>query len=226
MTRQTMRLAFALMLTVGSLFPASAEARSCPSRSHKAVVARGPEAMVFRKAETGNLDRDRRVSQYIYYGCHFKTNVRRRLNDFTDFDQFIGNWRFSGRYLAFTYEVEDGADSTTTPSIVVRDLRIGERAGYSPVTTADTMWSPGNTPVYQLVSKRTGSIAWASSIERRGGASIPTEYQIHAANGGFGRPGTMLEDGTDIDPRSLMLSNDRRTIHWTKGGEPRSAPLR
>lgn len=73
----------------------------------------------------------------------------------------------------------------------------------------------------RIVAKRNGSVAWTVSL--RGDAPPPEVQEVRIADAS-GAVRT-LDSGPDIDPSSLTLSADRRSISWTKAGLRRTAPI-
>jgi hypothetical protein len=66
-------------------------------------------------------------------------------------------------------------------------------------------------PATDLVLASDGSLAWIA------------RHELHRYNVGDNAD-TVVDSGQDIQPRSLALAG--RTIYWTKGSQPFSAPLR
>jgi hypothetical protein len=75
-----------------------------------------------------------------------------------------------------------------------------------------------------LQVRSNGSIVWISDV-RVGGRSTPQTYEVRRADTGVERGAIdLLDSSPDIDPNSLAL--DGANAHWTRAGEPRSAPVR
>lgn len=212
--------------------PAGASCRASKSKGAK-VLAQSREAVVFSKDKTYPPLR----RQAIRFGCVFSVGTPHRLTWATDFDNSFTNLQLAGRYAAFSWDVEDAADSTANHTIYLYDLRTGKIAHrVGDVAPGDTQGANGSTLVYAIVLKRNASIAWLASFERKvgeeqlpGGATREiweTVYQVNKVEHDLGNQRTMADEGTDIESGSLALSDNRRTISWIRGGTARSAPLR
>jgi hypothetical protein len=70
-----------------------------------------------------------------------------------------------------------------------------------------------------LVVRGDGAIAWI--VELRDSADADPRYQLRTSVAGS--TGTLIAEGTDIQPHSLALAGS--TIYWTQAGTPRSASL-
>jgi hypothetical protein len=210
--------------------PAAAD-RGCRSSTSKGakILAQTRTAVVFVKDKTHRT----LGTQPIRFGCMFRVGRTYRLTPFTDFDQQFGNLQLAGRYAAFHFDVEEGAGNSSHHTIRLYDLRTGRGQGIAPGSGPEPI---GSELVQAIVLKPNGSIAWISSFERKigeeplpGGGSSEireTVYPVTKIENGLGASRANVEEGTDIDRRSLALSRDRQTIYWIRGGVARSAPLR
>ena len=108
-----------------------------------------------------------------------------------------------------------GGGGDTQQDIFVVDLRTGKTV----VQQRSTETSDDGVSNYLegFVMKRNGSVGWIGQHHT---------YEVHQVSTVPGSPGRVkLDSGDDIDPKSLALSSDRRTMTWTKGGVAKSAPL-
>lgn len=177
--------------------PADAR-RSCGAvRAGAPVVVKTREAVVFTR-------------RGIYYGCHRSVGRAFRLQTY----HAIRDPRLAGRYVAYVVRVEEFMEPVFD-RIEVFDLvrgRVKFAAG-------------ANDFVDTSVLKRNGSVAW---IEHSGDQppDAGDVYEVRRISN-EDRAGNILVDrGSEIDPVSLALSADRRSILWTHAGEVRTAPLR
>ena len=193
-------LLICMALGVGLAVPVPADARpSCGAvRAGGQVVVKTREAVVFRAADNGG-----RV-----YGCHRSRgrgfNLQRHHS--------IGRPLLAGRYVAYTVHVEEFMEPLIT-RLEVFDLVTGRvKAGV------------GADAIRAFVVKRNGSFAWV-----QGTADDPADpesyaWEVHRISNEDDR-GDVLVDSGAVDPDSLMLTTDRRTIAWTNDGARRTAEL-
>ena len=234
---RTFSRTLAAFVAAGALLVGAAPAdarRGCPSSTSKGakILAKTREAVVFSKSKT----HPQLGSQAIRFGCMYRVGRNHRLTPFTDFDNTFANLRLAGRYAAFSWDVEEGAGSTTNHTLYVYDLRTGKvERRIGDVAPGETNGADSSTPVYAIVLKRNASLAWTASFDRKireepvpGGHSDVNEtvFQVHKIDNELADRRTMLDEGADIEPDSLALGDDRRTVFWTRGGQPRSAELR
>lgn len=211
----------AALAAVGVLAPPSTAAAWAKCTAPKgAVVLKTKDSVVYFRDQASKRYPNLGV-QRIYYGCVFSVGKARRLNGWTDFDQHLGNWALAGRYVAFSYDVEEGAGDLGTPSIPTYDLRTGKllKRQHSPVLPDKPGWD-----VHAIALKRNSSIAWISSYTE--GDDAHNVYQVHKLERDLGQQQTKVDEGTTIDPESLALGADRRSVFWTKDGATQSSSLR
>jgi hypothetical protein len=83
--------------------------------------------------------------------------------------------------------------------------------------------------VGRLQITRTGSVAWTVCEHPQAGSGEPSPecvrpgYEARVWKLERGSPAELLDEGTDIDPRSLGLRGS--TLTWLHGGERRTATL-
>ena len=128
----------------------------------------------------------------------------------------LGNLRVAGPYVALVSGFSWKCSSTW---VAVFDVRTRREVRRQP--SAETIESHANactstSSVQALVLRPTGAIAWADAPGDEGAAAI----RVADAAGE-----RLLDRGPDVDPASLVALDDDR-IGWTRGGQPREAPLR
>lgn len=168
------------------------------------LVTRSSEGAVFRKLRPG--PGGRRVS--VAYGCLLRAGRVTRL----DYANRVAHPQLAGRYVGFgrtLYVSEFGSAS----GIAVVDLKTGK----SVVSEEGVPGTDGDSHLLSLVVKRNGSVAWTGMPD---GPDVSV-WKIDATAQGPQR----LDVGSQIDPESLRLSADRRSVGWRNGPEQRSAPL-
>jgi hypothetical protein len=197
---------------------------SCRSKigAHAHVVVQTRSAVVYRRVE--HPPDPSFGDQPIYRGCEFRTGKLRRLNDFGNPAEHLGHWTLAGRYVAFTRFTDEGASAEVMQRLDVYDLREGSyRLRLRPIASG-TPQSELNEIVRSLVMKPNGSIAWIASFNPQSG---PAEsYQVSEVEMRSGDARTKLDEGPAIRPRSLALSDDRKTVYWRSGADVRAARLR
>jgi hypothetical protein len=218
------RWALAAVVLLFALQPAMASA-SCRSKigDHAHVVAQSRTAVVYSRVE--HPPDPRFGDQPIYRGCEFQTAKLRRLNTFGNPAEHLANWTLAGRYVAFTRWTEEGASAEVMQTLDVYDLRGGSyRLRLRPVAPG-TPHGELNEIVRSLVLKPNASIAWIAEFSPPGGEPLAS-YQVNAVETARGDRRTKLDQGDTIRPRSLALSDDRKTVYWRHGTEVRTAKLR
>ena len=176
-------------------------------------------------------------TQAIHYGCVFSTGTTHRLTPFTVFDNTSANLTLSGRYAAFSWDVEEGADSNTNHTLYVYDLKTGKVERQTrDVAPGDPQGADSSTPVHAIALKRNASVAWKASFMRKIGEEpvaggghrdiIETIYQVHKIENEAGDVRTKVDEGTDTESDSLALSSSHSKIFWSRGGAARSDELR
>lgn len=233
MHRARSSIALAALASLALAAPAEAT-HGCRTSTSKGahILAQTHDAVVFSKDKT----HPSLGTQPIRYGCVFSVGTTHRLTPFTDFDNTFANVVLSGRYVAYSWDVEEGASSTINHTIFVHDLKTGElERRIGDVAPGDPQGADSSTPVYAIVLKRNASIAWTASFHRKVGEEpipgghrdiIETVFQVSKIEDDLGDSRTMVDEGTDVEPESLALANDHRRIYWSGGGAARSAPLR
>ncbi|MEA2374655.1 MAG: hypothetical protein QOD53_1118 [Thermoleophilaceae bacterium] len=125
----------------------------------------------------------------------------------------------AGHFAACSLESLDATQTQGYARVEVTDLRTGRRHSAEAVGTS----SSGGTDehVISLVVALAGSDAWIG-VNRGDTVSNRVVYEVWRQTG---KSAVRLDAGSDIDPRSLGLSADGRTVYWTKGETTLSAPL-
>jgi hypothetical protein len=219
------RWALAAAVLLSALGPAASASASCRSKIGKDahVVAQSRQAVVYSRIE--QPPDPRFGDQPIYHGCEFRTAKLRRLNTFGNPAEHLRNWTLAGRYVAFTRWTEEGASAEVMQTLDVYDLRAGKRRLRLRPIAPGTPQGELNEVVRSLVLKPNGSIAWIALFSPPGDQPLES-YQVNEVETDRGDRRTKLDQGPTIRPRSLALSDGRKTIYWRNGTEVRSARLR
>jgi hypothetical protein len=194
--------ALALLGALATALPAQASHGCSAWRSSGAkLVVKNREAVVFTK-------------RGFVYGCLSSVGTVRRLPDEGGGIHVSGTEapQLSGRYVAFA--TFGSAIGDEFDRLYVYDLRLGR-----------TRLVEGSTAITDIALKRNGSVAWieASTVDPGGDQPVWDVRRWSAVD----RQGAVLLDrGADIGRGSLVLSEDRLTVSWTRNNGPvRSAPL-
>lgn len=125
----------------------------------------------------------------------------------------------SGPVVAYEVASATGAEDqaqTVSFMVVVRDLRSGRILHEAPTGTPMRIpFAVGVGRIVALVVKSDGAVAWIAKAPTYEGT-----YQLHALDSTGNR---VLASGAELDPSSLAMAS--RTLYWTQGGKPMSAPL-
>lgn len=173
----------------------------CNSKTVKNVYVRttSSAAAVFTKR--------RRVPGYsgLYnyrsYACMFREGPISYLQRSDETRSALGP-ELSGRFLAFRqyFAITEFGSSS---GVVVLDMQRGEVVLESPRQSDET-----NAVAW--VVKRNGSAAWTTVAEES------PEVVVWRAEASDGFERERLDAGPDIDPHSLRMSSNRRTISWSR----------
>lgn len=195
----------ALALLASSPAPAAAALTlklRCPGAGGKTIV-RTSQARVFTRVspyfrEPGNPD---------YYGCLYrrKTAFRISLIDYYGVVVQDETIRAAGRYVALVQD-RGSADLDAGDDLVVRDLVSGRAVYAGPRRRVGE--------VTDLVVKPNGVAAF---IYERGPVR---EVRLTRLGGD-----SVVNQGPDLDPTSLELSPDGRSVTYLKAGQRRSTPI-
>jgi hypothetical protein len=190
---------------VTGLLLAAAPAQAHPSctavRAGGHVIGKTKEAVVF----------DGPGSSGGVYGCHRSAGRRFRLDTATADVQAA---LLAGRYVAVVERVEEFMEPLFVRILVV-DLVNGH-----------TVSNASGDAIPAFVLKRNASVAWVGGTEDNPDDPQHLAYSIHRISHADGGGNVVVDSGGSVDPASLVLSADRRSIHWMNAGEARSAPLR
>jgi hypothetical protein len=190
------------VLVLGSAVPAEATHGCGAARSSGArIVVKTREAVVFTKG-------------IYYYGCLASVGTVRRLPeegggiDITPPNIPV----LAGRYVA--YSTEGSGIGDEFDRLYVYDLRVGRR-----------FLVESSTVIRSVVLKRNGSVAWIEAAHADAGGDQPV-WDVRKWSNEERQGSLLIDRGRDVDPDSLVLSPDRLSIGWTRGGAPRTATLR
>lgn len=226
-----------LTLAIGVVMaPVSAEARTrgdCSKQGSRTVMV-NDNARVFsipRRISNPRVDGGRAFSVDLFYGCLSRSGKRSFLGGNACGLSFgaVQTVRLAGAYVAYSRDFCE-SDSTSA-SVSVTSLRSGRRTRVLPAFThpaAPPAPCPPGLPcpgsigpgsgVANLKLKANGSVAWI-------GKSVGELYELQVRKADRSGPNVLLDSGGEIDPDSLRLSRDAKTIHWIKRRSPVSAPL-
>ena len=205
---------------------AQAAARTCGLPAHARLLQRTREAIAYSErlhAKGAPRSGIATVACAYRYGIPYRLNQRDDYYDdgFMRLDRRL--LRLAGTLTASVQTPSCGACETTNQFVSLRTLRTGRVLRIAPRHfEADSQDEVD--AVTGLVLKRNGSLAF---IYRRspftsGPGLGPPSYQVYAETS---RGEQILDSGPQIDPSSLTLSTDHRTIYWRDGAATRSAPL-
>jgi hypothetical protein len=216
MQRHRVTLVVTAVLAALAIAPATAGAHHGCSKHAKGatIVTKTKEAHVFIKRQR-------------WYGCAAKFGRVRLLPglDSTEAVRFgdgrvPSNFTLAGQFVAYEQYTLEPAGAETQSYVYIYDLG-ADRTEYTSI--AGSTQPPAEDSVMErLVLKRNGSAAWTARL--RGGSDATYEvhrYSKYATVGGR----VTMDAGQDLDPESLLLSPDRHTISWTRGGQTKSAEL-
>ncbi|HEX8647053.1 MAG TPA: hypothetical protein VF715_09120 [Thermoleophilaceae bacterium] len=190
-------LTAATALLIGAA-PAGARPSCGKARAGGQVLAKTREAVVWGRGPD-------------VFGCHRSVGRARRMPILWD---GLNGFQLQGRYVAYAELREEQMDEFYDV-LHVYDLV----AGRSKVRVL-------RSPISSLVLKRNGSVGYIETNTNDPDTEDDPVSEVHAISNEDGLRDVTLDTGPRIDPKSLSLSPDRRTMSWTHGGETRSAPLR
>lgn len=213
-----------LCLLVSADVASAHRGRSCQPRVTAATVARTHEAWVFsRRVHLSEAESDGAAGRRsVLFGCSDRSRHSYRLSQLGEFGLAEVDRRLlvlSGHFVAYVQGFASAAGGDNR-EVTVRSLATG-RVVHRFSGSASNYDS--SLRVFDLVLKRNGSAAWISEDEVADSRDR-MENQVHLVDRSGRRQ--VLDRGPDIDPTSLTLSADRRTVSWTRAGELRSAPMR
>jgi hypothetical protein len=197
----------ALASALVALLPATTSAahRVCPTQH---TLLRTKTGVVFSRSQH---------ARKVYYGCLWRVRRTYRLQQVGEYG--LNNIReprsvhLAGRYVA--YPQDYGTIDEEVNTVSVRDLVTGK------VIYQDDLASTGSGNVISaLVLKLNGSVAWTTRTEDAAGNA--TVEVLAMDSPGHAR---VLANDPMIDPVSLQLSADRKTIDWLRDGAMQNAPL-
>lgn len=243
-------VALAATLTAAAL-PASAEAshqRTCRSKG-SATVLKSSHARIFKKKpprrvrDDVDLDAVEGVPRYLFYGCLCRANRKFLLGGDRCSEApgegfgSVRNLRLAGRYVGYSVVTSCRGPHATFSVVRVKSLRTGRfrhemgvGGTVQPPGASSTGWGFAS----DLELKPNGSVAWfrceittcAAEVRKADAAGegvlldswTPARCVGENCFGG-------VTPAVPIDQDSLALSEDGKTVSWTKGGAPRSASI-
>lgn len=171
----------------------------CPGAGGKTVL-RTKAVRVFTLPGRFSTNRD-------YYGCVHRKGRAFRIS-LIEYEGVIidkRSIRVTGRYVALVQTIP--LQDTSADLVVVRSLVTGRATHVRPRRVLGR--------VRDLVVKPTGSVAFIHDP-----SNAVRQLRVTTTNGE-----TVVDQGPDIDPTSLELSPDGRSVTYLKAGERRSAPI-
>lgn len=219
-------LALAAALALPAAVPGLAEAsHGCWTRPSSTLV-RSSEARVFTKRvrlssrETDGSPGVRSVA----YGCYHRKRATYRLPQLGEFGLARiarAPMGLSGRYVAYV-QAFDSAAGGANMEVTVRNLVTGRQLHRFSGSESNF---DSSFPVFDVAVKRNGSAAWIAEerLYNPDRSVRAVENQVHVAGANGGR--TIVDRGPGIEPRSLELASDRRTVSYVEDGQRRSVPI-
>jgi hypothetical protein len=208
---------------IGATDAAGAATKHCVSPGYRTVYANHAGGIF----QTAAGVRARRGG---YYACLHRYGIRVRIGG----GKAPRKFSMAGRFLAYSRptQIEEGGDPIAARVIVLNLTRTARQNPFVHVAVSgepgatDSGPPPANSPngvdpVVDLTVTFDGAASWIARPAQPGSG----EYQVLAVDGrGLRRPARLLDSGTAIGLRSLGRSG-RAAVHWTNGGESRSAKL-
>jgi hypothetical protein len=181
----------------------------CPGKTVRDVQVqnRSSEAVVFTKVkryEQGTLP--------TTYACLLRRGAPLVRLDRPTADKVLDP-HLAGAFVGFKRVHQVSGPGWSTLSVVdLRSGRVHHELGATDIDERDQ--------VRAIVLKRNGSVAWIGETEK----NVQQVWRLQ--NGEPGVPIAKLDTSPPrIEPLSLRLTGDRRTVRWAKGGQPASAPI-
>jgi hypothetical protein len=208
MRRATLVLTVLAIATVALAAAPASAARRCSVPPGARVLDRTSEAVVWTRGT------------FATFGCHRSAGRNRRLPN--EGGGIRGEQRgspsrpglptLSGRYVG--YVTFGSAIGDEFDRMYVYDLIRGR------------VKSIGSSNfVRTFVLKRNGSVAWVQSSIVQPADPNQDVYEVRKIAHDERQGNVLVDRGAGIDPASLALSSDRRSITWTNGGAQRTASL-
>lgn len=213
-----MRSALVAIVLAGTALaiPGVAEARhGCPRAADVAAVTSTSESIVYRK---------RRGAQAVY-GCWRRKGSPYRLNQIGDYGMtwLTDRLALAGRYVAYEQDFLSGAGDANN-HVTVRNLRTGRvvRQASSSARGADL-----GDAATAIVATRSGAVAWIARTALQPNGETQDGFEVRLLDRTTARDSPrLLERGASIEPASLRLTADRRSVTWVSEGQRRTAPIR
>jgi hypothetical protein len=207
-------------LTLGGGTPAHAASPKCSARNSTTILQ--TQSVRIYYTPLGN-------TAARVYGCMYSRNRRHLLGVDGDCDPHsIGEVKVRGRYAAYVESFcnIDASDDYVT----VKDLKTGQNKYRAIAATGESNGEP-STIVTDFVLSSSGSVAWIADWQAQsGGTPDPNDNrQVRKLEPGAPQGGTLLDSGTQIEPRSLALGSRTSAgyawLYWTKNGAAVAAKL-
>jgi hypothetical protein len=208
-----MRAGAAIAVVAATAFfvpAAQAKPRTCFPHGTKTVVANAKVRVFLRAPKDSSRDTK-------YYACLLRSGKRTPLGA-SGGDQ-IGSYyphalRLRGPLLGWAYRVSGAKAFSCRESARSVDLRTGRT-----IASFDDESRTACVEITALQMARSGALGLIDSATRYDQpAPVARSVRSVTAEGV-----TLLDSGEDIEATSLAVGGGR--LYWTRGGEPRSAPL-
>jgi Ca2+-binding RTX toxin-like protein len=177
---------------------AAARSPRCRIASAKGsrIVARSSTALVYKRG-------------FYAYSCLRSNGLLRRLPlEGGGYHTF----RLAGRYVA--YATFGSGIGDEFDRLYVYDMRAGV-----------TVLIESSTSIRDIVVKPNASAAWVEQSTVRPTDFDTPVYDVRKVSFVERQGSVLLDRGADVGPRSLALAEGDTAITWTRGGQPRTAPL-
>jgi hypothetical protein len=198
-----------IALVAAVALPTAAPARTSACRSASEapgvkILARDKVGVVFRKGDGVNK------------GCVYGGVVHKLSYLYGGSEA-----RLRGPFAMYTYEGNAIGDETN--KLGVYDLRTGKRERLTSLDSGPVRELETNSYLTDFAVNRRGVPVWVMfqlNSERQPNG----KFELHAADGSAHKE--RVVDVGKIGKKSLSLSRDGKTIHYTKNGSKQTAPLR
>lgn len=130
-----------------------------------------------------------------------------------------GDVRVAGRFVAFTYTTDSDCTLQDLVVVDVRARRTVTEVGSTDGAFSETSGCYQPAGFERIVLRRSGRVAWTEGADANGLRSV------NALDPDAKARRRVLDEGADVDSASLRAV-DGDTIGWTRGGVPKTAPLR
>jgi hypothetical protein len=204
---------------LAAVVPGTAQARASTCRSASTasattIVARDKVAVVFTR------DRKPSLPNADLLGCVYGGRVFALKSICCEGEQVS----LAGRFLAYSYQGSAIGDETA--KIGLYDLRTGKRLGFTKLRPNSEGPDPEietYSSVRRLAVTSSGAVVWLIEVQDSDGLATGS-YELRAADGKTRKE--RVVDSGKLDPKSMKISRDEKTLTYTKNGAAKSVSLR